>query len=133
MFEKVIVFELFKIIQKKVKKKKRGPHPQVQVWPPGRVGYDDPGYHRDRDLSAAMAASDYLVDYMMGSAINTISKSKTDGGKKCKVEGKPSFTKKAGWKGTKKGATKAKVVETTTKYVQQTTRSMGCFICNDPH
>ena len=43
----------------------------------------------------------------MGSAINTTSKSKTDGGKKCKAEGKPSFIKKAGWKGTRKGATKA--------------------------
>ena len=50
-----------------------------------------------------MAAADCLVDYKMGSTINTIGKSKTDVGKKGKAEGKPSFNKKAGWKGTKKG------------------------------
>ena len=37
------------------------------------------------DLPAAMAVADYLVDYKMCSAINTIGKSKTDGGKKGKV------------------------------------------------
>ena len=51
-----------------------------------------------------MAATDCLVDYKMGNAINTTGKSKTDGGKKGKSEGKPSFNKKAGWKRTKKGA-----------------------------
>ena len=49
-----------------------------------------------RDLPTAMAAADCLVDYKMGSAINTTGKSKTDAGKKGKAEGKPSFNKKAG-------------------------------------
>ena len=69
----------------------------------------------------------------MSSAINTTSKSKIDGGKKGKAEEKPSFNKKAGWKGTRKCAVEPKLVETTTKYVQETTRPMGCFICNGPH
>ena len=85
------------------------------------------------DPPIAMDEVDCLVDYKMGTTINTTSKSKIDGGKKCKAEGKPSFNKKADWKGTKKGAAEAKPVETTTKYVQQTTRLVGCFICNGPH
>ena len=53
-----------------------------------------------------MAATDCLVDYKIGSTINTMHKSKIDGGKKSKAEGKTSFSKKAGWKGTnRKGAT----------------------------
>ena len=64
-----------------------------------------------------MAAADCLVDYEKGSAINTTGKSKTKGGKKGKEEGKPSFNKKAGWKGTKKGAAETKLVETTTIFV----------------
>ena len=83
-----------------------------------------------RDLLAAMAGADCLVDYKMGSAINTTGKSKTDGGKKSKSEGKPSFNKKAGWKRTKKGAAETKPLETTTNFVQQTTKPVGCFICN---
>ena len=51
-----------------------------------------------------MAVADCLVDYKMGSAINITAKPKIDGGKKGKAEEKPSFNKKAGWKGTKKGA-----------------------------
>ena len=86
-----------------------------------------------RDLSAAMAAADCLVDYKMGSAINTTGKSKKDGGKKGKAEGKSSFNKKADWKGTKNGAAETKPVETTTNFVQQTTRPVGCFICNGSH
>ena len=43
-----------------------------------------------------MAVVDCLVDYKMGSAINTTGKSKTYGGKKGKAEGKPSFNKKIG-------------------------------------
>ena len=58
------------------------------------------------DLPTAMATADCLVDYKIGSAINTTGKSKIDGGKKGKEEGKPSFNKKAGWKGIKKGAAK---------------------------
>ena len=86
-----------------------------------------------RDLLAVMVAADCLVDYKMGSTIDTTSKSKTDGGKKCKVEGKPFFNKKASWKGAKNGVAEAKPMETTTKYVQQTTRPVGCLICNGPH
>ena len=89
--------------------------------------------HGVRDLPVAMAAANCLVDHKMGSAINTTGKSKTYGGKKGKAEGKPSFNKKAGWKGTKKGAAETKPVETTTNFVQQTTRPVGCFICNGPH
>ena len=85
------------------------------------------------DLPTAMAAADCLVDYKMGSTINTTGKSKTEAGKKGKAEGKPSFNKKAGWKGTKKGAAETKPVETTTNFVQQTTRLVGCFIYNGPH
>ena len=80
-----------------------------------------------------MAIANCLVDYKMGNTINTSRKSKTYGGKKYKVEGKPSFNKKAGWKGIRKGAAKSKPMETTTKYVQLTTRPVGCFICNGPH
>ena len=50
------------------------------------------------DLLNKMVATNCLVDYKMGSAINTISKPETDRGKKNKVEGKPSFNKKVGWK-----------------------------------
>ncbi|RVX03852.1 Transposon Tf2-2 polyprotein [Vitis vinifera] len=56
-----------------------------------------------RDLPAAMAAADCLVDYKMGGAI-------------------PPHRDPGG-----------KPVEKTTKVVQQTTRMMGCFICNGPH
>ena len=49
--------------------------------------------------------------------LTTTSKLKTDGGKKNKVEGKPSFNKKFGWKGTKKGTVKEKLVETTINHV----------------
>ena len=65
-----------------------------------------------------MAITDCLVDYKIGSAINTTSKPKTDGGKKNKAEGKPFFNKKVGWKGTRKGTVEAKLVETTINYVQ---------------
>ena len=85
------------------------------------------------DLPTAMVAADCLVDYKMGSAINTTGKSKTEASKKGKAEGKPLFNKKAGWKGTKKGAAETKPVETTTNFVQQTTRPVGCFICNGPY
>ena len=40
-----------------------------------------------------MATKDCLVDYRMGSTINTMHKTKSDGGKRFKVEGK-AFTKK---------------------------------------
>ena len=85
------------------------------------------------DLSAAMVAVDYLVHYKMGSAINTTGKSKTNGGKKGKVERKPSFNKKASLKETRKGTIEAKPVETATNFVEHITRPMGCFICNGPH
>ena len=80
-----------------------------------------------------MVVADCLVDYKMGRAIDTTSKSKTYGGKKCKAEGKSSFNKKVGWKRNQKWAKEAKLVETTSKYVQQTTRPVGCFIFNVPH
>ena len=43
---------------------------------------------RVRDLPFAMAAMDCIVDYKMGSAINTTGKPKIDGGKKGKAKGK---------------------------------------------
>ena len=86
-----------------------------------------------RDLPAVMAAADCLVDYKIGSVINTIGKSKTDGGKKGKAEGKPSFNKKAGWKETKKGVVETQPVETTINFVQQKTKPVGCFICTGSH
>ena len=70
-----------------------------------------------RDLPAVMVAADFLVDYKIGNVINTIGKSKTDGSKKGKAEGKPSFNKKAGWKETKKGAVETKPVETTINFL----------------
>ena len=39
------------------------------------------------DLLAAMAATDCLVDYKMVDAIDTMQKTKPDGGKKCKADG----------------------------------------------
>ncbi|RVW60334.1 Transposon Tf2-2 polyprotein [Vitis vinifera] len=60
-----------------------------------------------RDLPTAMAAADCLVDYKMGGAISTTQRPNPA------VGGKP--------------------VEETTKFVQQTTRMAGCFICNGPH
>ncbi|RVW81216.1 RNA-directed DNA polymerase-like [Vitis vinifera] len=57
---------------------------------------------------------------------------KSEGGKKAKVEGKTS--KKSGWKKqNKKPVVEGKPVEKTIKFVQQTTRMVGCFICNGPH
>ncbi|RVW96773.1 Retrovirus-related Pol polyprotein from transposon 17.6 [Vitis vinifera] len=48
------------------------------------------------------------------------------------MEGKAS--KKPGWKKQgKKPATGGKPMEKTTKFVQQTTQMVGCFICNGPH
>ena len=43
-------------------------------------------------------------------------------------------SKKLGWKKQNmKGVVMTKPVEKTTKFVQQTTRMAGCFICNGPH
>ena len=85
-----------------------------------------------RDLPAAMAAADCLVDYKMGGAISTTQRPRSEGGNKAKFEGKTS--KKSGWKKQgKKPAVGGKLVEKTTKVVQQTTRMTGCFICNGPH
>ncbi|RVW21233.1 hypothetical protein CK203_114573 [Vitis vinifera] len=85
-----------------------------------------------RDLPAAMAAADCLVDCKMGGASSTTQRPKSEGGKKAKFEGKTS--QKSGWKKQgKKPAVGGKPVEKTTKVVQQTTRMMGCFICNGPH
>ena len=79
-----------------------------------------------------MAAVDCLVDYKMGGAISTMQRPKSEGGKKAKVEGKSS--KKYGWKKQgKKPAVEGKPMEKTTKFVQQTTQMVGCFICNGPH
>ncbi|KAL6319624.1 hypothetical protein AAG906_020701 [Vitis piasezkii] len=67
-----------------------------------------------RDLPAAMAAADCLVDYKMGGAISTTQKPRSEGGKKAKFEGKTS--KKSGWKKQgKKPAVGGKPVEKTTK------------------
>ncbi|XP_034674441.1 uncharacterized protein LOC117905666 [Vitis riparia] len=82
-----------------------------------------------RDLPAAMAAANCLVDYKMGGAISTTQRSKSNGGKKAKAEGKKPGWKKQG----KKPAAGGKPVEETTKFMQQTTRMAGCFICNGPH
>ena len=69
-----------------------------------------------RDLPAAMATTDYLVDYKMGGAISTTQRPRSEGGKKAKIEGK---TKKSGWmKQNKKPAAGGKPVEKTTKVVQ---------------
>ena len=43
-----------------------------------------------------MAITDCLEDYKMGSAISTMQRPKSEGGKKAKTEGKTS--KKSGWK-----------------------------------
>ncbi|RVW19037.1 Retrovirus-related Pol polyprotein from transposon 17.6 [Vitis vinifera] len=87
---------------------------------------------RVRDLPAAMAAADCLVDYKMGGAISTTQRPKSYGGKKAKAEGKAS--KKPGWKKQgKKSTVGGNPVEKTTKFVQQTTRMARCFICNGPH
>ncbi|RVW58435.1 hypothetical protein CK203_114986 [Vitis vinifera] len=43
-----------------------------------------------RDLPAAMAAADCLVDYKMGGAISTTQRPRSEGGKKAKFEGKTS-------------------------------------------
>ena len=72
-----------------------------------------------RDLPAAIAAADYLVDYKMGGAISTTQRPRSEGGKKAKIEGK---TKEFGWKKqNKKLAAGGKPVAKTTKIVQQTT------------
>eukprot|EP00261_Vitis_vinifera_P038833 XP_019080076.1 PREDICTED: uncharacterized protein LOC109123765 [Vitis vinifera] len=85
-----------------------------------------------RDLPAAIAAADCLVDYKMGGAISTTQRPKSDGGKRAKAEGKAP--KKPGWKKQGKSpAARGKPVEETTKFVQQTTQMAGCFICNGPH
>ena len=69
-----------------------------------------------RDLPAAMATVDCLVDYKMGGAISTMQKPRLDGGKKAKAEGKAS--KKPGWKKQgKKPAAGGKPVEKTTEVV----------------
>ena len=73
-----------------------------------------------RDLPTVMAAANCLVDYKMGGAISTMQKQKLEGGKKAKAEGKTS--KKLGWKKhNKKTVVRGKLVENTTKFVQQTT------------
>ncbi|RVW40269.1 hypothetical protein CK203_082804 [Vitis vinifera] len=67
-----------------------------------------------RDLPAAMAAADCLVDYKMGGAISTTQRPRSDGGKKAKFEGKTS--QKSGWKKQgKKPAVGGKPVEKTTR------------------
>ena len=79
-----------------------------------------------------MAAANCLVDYKMGGAISTMQKQKLEGGKKAKAEGKTS--KKLGWKKhNKKTVVRGKLVENTTKFVQQTTWMARCFIYNGPY
>ena len=79
-----------------------------------------------------MAATDCLVDYKMGGAISTMQKPKSEGDRKTKTVDKTS--KKSKWKKqNKKGGVGVKLVEKTTKFVQQPTRMAGCFICNGPH
>ena len=69
-----------------------------------------------RDLPAAMATVNCLVDYKMGGAISTTQRPRSDGGKKAKAEGKAS--KKPGWKKQgKKPAAGGKPVEKTTEVV----------------
>ena len=68
----------------------------------------------------------------MGGTISTTQKPNSEGGRKAKVESKTS--KKSVWKKqNKEDAAKVKQVEKTTKFVQQSTRMAGCFICNGPH
>ena len=79
-----------------------------------------------------MVVVDCLVNYKMGGAISTMHRPNSEGGKKAKAEGKTS--KKSGWKKqSKKPTVGGKPVKKTTKVMQQTTRMVGCFICNDPH
>ena len=85
-----------------------------------------------RDLPVAMAATDCLVDYKMGGAISTMQKPKSEGDRKTKTEDKTS--KKSKWKKqNKKDVAGIKPMEKTTKFVQQSTRMAGCFICNGSH
>ena len=85
-----------------------------------------------RDLPTIIATANCLVDYKMGGVISIMQRPKLEGGKKAKAEGKTS--KKSEWKKqNKKVAAVGKLVEKTTKFVQQTTRMAGCFICNGPH
>ena len=84
-----------------------------------------------KDLSCAMATSDCLVDYKLSGSTSTGKKQNQDRSKKHKAVRKPSDQ----IEGKKSGMAtipKAKDV-TTTRNVQQTSKPIGCFICQVPH
>ena len=88
-----------------------------------------------RDLPTAMAAADCLVDYKLGNIVPT-QKSKSEGNKKAKFEGKNH--KKAGWKNLKGKAPSKQVAVTKPtekggKTARPANRPTGCFICTGPH
>ena len=78
-----------------------------------------------KDLSAAMAAADCLVDYKLLGTTVAGQKPKMDGSKKQKVTGKPSPDQT---KGKKEGnATNLRAGES--RNGQHTSKPSRCFIC----
>ena len=81
-----------------------------------------------KDLPVAMAAVDCLVDYKLLGLIVARQKPKTEGSRKQKALGKP-FDQTGG----KKEGNAAPRAGDTSNNVQQTSKPIGCFICQGPH
>ena len=83
-----------------------------------------------KDLPAAMAAADCLVDYKLLRTIVARQKTKVDGSRKQKASGKPSPEQT---KGKKEGNPAILRAGETNQNGQQTSKPSGCFICQGPH
>ena len=82
-----------------------------------------------KDMPAAMAASDCLVDYKLLGTTVAGQKPKMDGSRKQKVTGKPSPDQTKG----KKEGNAANLRAGESQNGQQTSKPIGCFICQGPH
>ena len=82
-----------------------------------------------KDLPAAMAATNCLVDYKLLGTTVAGQKPKTDESRKQKATGKPSDQTK----GKKEGNAATLRAGDTSQNGQQTSKPIGCFICQGPY
>ena len=82
-----------------------------------------------KELLAAMAATDCLVDYKLLGLTVAGQKPKMEGSRKHKESGKPFDQTE----GKKEGNATTSRAGDTSMNVQQTSKPIGCFICQGPH
>ena len=83
-----------------------------------------------KDMSIAMVAANYLVDYKLLGSTSTGQKQKQGGSKRHKAVWKP-FNQVKVKKGGMVAALEVRTV-TTTQNMQQESKLVGCFICQGP-